>query len=117
MRLPVTHLVCVFVLLLAVGCATTGRPPSMTLREAEFPVWSIQQTSDSLAVAVSPAGRSLRLAGSAGLVLGTGVDAVVNARYRNQIAELIGEDDTASMLAEGIEQRLQEAVGLSLIHI
>ncbi len=117
MRFPVAHFLCVCVLLLAVGCATTGRPPSMTLHEADSPVWSVQHANDSLTVAVSPAGRTLRVAGSAGLVLGTSVDAVVNARYRNQIAELIGEVDTAAMLEEGIEQWLQEAVGENLVQV
>ena len=109
MRRPFACVVLTSIVLLAAGCATTGRSPKLNLREAAAPVWSLQQANDELVVSVSPAGRSLRLAGSAGLVLGTGVDAVVNARYRSRIQELIGEDDTAAILANALETALAGA--------
>ena len=109
MRRPFACVVLTSIVLLAAGCATTGRSPKLNLREAAAPVGSLQQANDELVVSVSPAGRSLRLAGSAGLVLGTGVDAVVNARYRSRIQELIGEDDTAAILANALETALAGA--------
>jgi tetratricopeptide (TPR) repeat protein len=117
MRYVLARVAFVGLALVAVGCATTGRPPELTLREAESPVWSINPTNDELIVAVSPAGKTLRIAGSAGLVIGTSVDAVVNARYRNQIEELLGEDDTFEMLLEGLEERLDEAAGSKLTQV
>jgi tetratricopeptide (TPR) repeat protein len=100
--------------LLCAGCATTGHSPKQDLRAASAPVWSLQQGNDELAVFMSPTGRNLRLAGSVGVVLGTGVDAVVNARYRSRIQELIGQDDTAVLLADILEKALAEAAGPSL---
>ncbi len=117
MRSLVACVVISGILLLLAGCATTGRPPELTLREAASPVWSLQQTNDEMVVALSPAGKSLRIAGSAGLVIGSGVDAVVNARYRNQLEEILGEDDTAVLLREGLERRLQEAAGEKLTQV
>lgn len=102
------------VAMIAAGCATTSGPPEVTLREAASPVWSIQHMNEKFQVALSPAGRSLRLAGSAGLVLGTGVDVVVNATYRDNIREMLGEDDTAAILAGALAERLEEAVGEEL---
>ncbi|HOD50465.1 MAG TPA: tetratricopeptide repeat protein [Candidatus Hydrogenedentes bacterium] len=117
MRVPIARVAMAGIALIAAGCATTGRPPELTLRDAVSPVWSLQQTNDELVVALSPAGKSLRLAGSAGIVIGTGVDAVVNAQYRDQIREILGEDDTASILAKGLERRLQDDVGDKLAQV
>lgn len=114
MRIPIAPCMLMVVTLVAAGCATTSGPPEITLREAASPVWSVQHMNEKLQVALSPAGRSLRLAGSAGLVLGTGVDAVVNAAYRDNIREMLGEDDTAAILAEALAERLEEAVGEKL---
>ena len=114
MRWRLTHVVLTGMVLLCAGCATTRPAPEQDLRQAGAPVWSLQQTNDELAVFMSPTGRNLRLAGSVGVVLGTGVDAVVNARYRSRIQDLIGEDDTAALLGGILETTLAEAAGSSL---
>lgn len=93
------------------GCATipAGRPAS--LGESAAPAWSLRHESDELIVSVSPAGQSLRMAGSAGLVIGTSVDAVVNARYRRKLAELLDNYDTAGAIDEALAERLKAALG------
>ncbi|MFO7973609.1 MAG: tetratricopeptide repeat protein [Candidatus Hydrogenedentota bacterium] len=114
MRIGIARFFLISVAVLAAGCATTGGPPEITLRDVGAPVWSVQHMNEKFQVALSPAGRTLRLAGSAGLVLGTGVDVVVNATYRDNIREMLGEDDTAGMLAEALGERLDQAVAENL---
>jgi tetratricopeptide (TPR) repeat protein len=93
--------------LIAAGCATTYEGPT-TLREAQQPAWSLNLQSQEMKVAVSPAGRTLRVAGSAGLIVGTLVDANVNSTHARRIQEALGDFDTSAYLRERIEAALTD---------
>ncbi|MFA6241983.1 MAG: tetratricopeptide repeat protein [Candidatus Hydrogenedentales bacterium] len=97
-------------LVLLAGCATTKTPPITSLRDAKTPVWSAKAVPGEMIVSVSPAGKSLRIAGSAGLVLGAGADAVVNAQYRKPIQDALQGYDTTAVYKESIAKRLSAAL-------
>ena len=100
------------------GCATTSTPaPPETLKNAAKPAWSFHTPHEDIVVAVSPAGKTMRLAGSTGLLLGAGVDATVNAKYRRQVEELLGDLDTNALFEARVQQRLEEAVGAQLVRV
>lgn len=108
----VVCLLCAFVL---AGCATTPAPaPPETLTNAAKPAWSFHTPHEDIVVAVSPAGKTMRLAGSTGLLLGAGVDAAVNAKYRRQVEELLGDLDTNALFEARLQHRLEEGVGAKL---
>ncbi|MBX7256351.1 MAG: tetratricopeptide repeat protein [Candidatus Hydrogenedentes bacterium] len=92
------------------GCATTKTPPITSLKEAKAPVWSAKAVPGEMIVSVSPAGKSLRIVGSAGIVLGAGADAVVNAQYRKPIHDALEGYDTTAVFKESIAKRLAEAL-------
>ena len=64
------------------GCATSSVPPAEALNAAVQPAWSLDAADDDMIVAVSPARQTLQIAGSTGLLLGTGISAVVDDKYR-----------------------------------
>lgn len=92
------------------GCATVKTKPITSLREAKSPVWSAKAVPGEMIVAVSPAGKSLRVVGSAGIVLGAGADAVVNAQYRKPIHDALEGYDATAVFKECIAKRLTEAM-------
>lgn len=102
---------CLASTLLGMGCATNGVREPSRLGEAKAPAWSLVMRKDDMVVAVSPAGKALRLAGSAGVVVGTAVDAGVNAKYRKRVRDLLEGYDTAAVFEASLESRLKEALG------
>lgn len=102
-------LVCVFA-----GCATVTDPPDTVLKSAARPAWSVKATPPEMIVNVSPAGDTLRIAGTAGMVVGSGADAVINARYRGPIRDALAGYDAADVFATKLRSRLESAVGTSL---
>jgi tetratricopeptide (TPR) repeat protein len=72
---------------------------------------------DAMVVRVSPAGKTLRIAGSAGVMVGGSVDALVNDRYRQVIKEATGEWDSAETVEGVVAQRLEAAVGANLTRV
>ncbi len=89
------------------GCATTDPNQPTSLQTAKKPAWAAEATPEEMIVSVSPAGKTLRVAGSAGLLLGTGADAVVNAKYRAPIRAALEGYNPAEVFAGIIEQRLE----------
>ncbi len=96
------------------GCATVTEPPETVLRNAARPAWSVKATPAEMIVDVSPAGDTLRIAGTAGMVVGGGADAVVNARYRGPIRDALEGYDAADVFATKLRNRLERSVGASL---
>jgi tetratricopeptide (TPR) repeat protein len=96
------------------GCATVTEPPDTVLKSAQKPSWSAKAIPAEMIVDVSPAGDTLRIAGSAGMVIGSGADAVVNARYRGPIRDALEGYDAAAVFADKIQARMEGAVGQSL---
>ncbi|GMW02525.1 MAG: hypothetical protein AMXMBFR84_36610 [Candidatus Hydrogenedentota bacterium] len=96
-------------LILAAGCATTPDvPPSLS--NAAKPAWSVKATPSDMIVAVSPAGKTLKVAGTTGLVLGSGADAVVNAVYRDRIHDALKDYKPAEAFEKILSERLDAAV-------
>lgn len=92
------------------GCATGPSGPPPRIDQAAAPAWSVKGSPPELIVDVSPAGGVLGWAGSTGLVLGAGVDAVVNEKYRKQVEEALGDYDPLTVFQDHLAQRLNEEI-------
>lgn len=96
------------------GCATTDPNRPTSLQSAQKPAWAATATPEDMIVSVSPAGKTLRIAGTAGLVLGTSADAVINAKYRGPIHEALEGYNPAEVFAGIIEERLDAAMSTDI---
>lgn len=94
-----------------IGCATGHGDLRKTVLETKGPAWSLKNPSHKLVVAVSPAGKTLRIAGSSGLLVGAVIDASVNAKYQDKLEELLKDYDPATVAREIVEKRLREIWG------
>lgn len=103
-------------LLPVVGCATTAEGPA-SLQAAQSPAWSAKAVPNEMIVAVSPAGKSLRVLGSSGIVLGASADAIVNAKFRAPIREALNGYDAAEVFRGIIKSRLEEALGREIAEV
>lgn len=92
------------------GCATVREGRPATLREAQAPVWSLTATDDEMIVAVSPVRQSVQIIGSSVAVLGAGVDAMVNSKYREAVREALQGYDAGAVFEERLAKRLGEAL-------
>jgi len=99
---------------LLAGCATVTDPPDTVLKSAARPSWSVKATPAEMIVDVSPAGDTLRIAGTAGMVVGGGADAVINAKYRGPIRDALEGYDAADVFAAQLRDRLETTIGTSL---
>ncbi len=97
--------------LLAAGCITNPMEPEKALEKSKTHAWSYNALPNEMVVAVSPAGSTLRWGGSIGTVVGTGVDAAQNARYREQIDQALGEFDSVEQFEETLQRYLEEGFG------
>ncbi len=95
------------------ACATRAYDPAM-LRGAKAPVWSLKTPPGGMSVALSPAGSTLRLAGSYGMAIGVSVNAVVNDRHRKAVEAALQDYDTTAALEQGLRDELQRVLGASL---
>lgn len=98
------------VLVFVAGCATIPENRPKTLSQAQSPAWSLKARQDEMVIAVSPAGKVLRLAGSSGLVIGAVIDANVNAKYARTVGELLTDYDTAAVFEERVATRLGDVL-------
>jgi tetratricopeptide (TPR) repeat protein len=97
------------------GCASTpSEPPDDLLRQAQQVGWSFKAMPNRFIVSVSPAGGTLRIAGSVGTVIGAGVDETVNDRYRQKLADNLGAYDPAMNFEGRLQRRLVETLGPEL---
>lgn len=101
---------------LFVGCATTKDGPA-SIGTAKSPAWSAKATPPEMQVAVSPAGKTLRVLGSSGLVLGAGADAIVNAKFREPIHNALEGYDAAERFTEIIKTKLESALASNLTEV
>jgi tetratricopeptide (TPR) repeat protein len=97
-------------MLAAIGCATTNPEQALSLQRAGSPSWSYDTRQDGMVVAVSPTGKTLRVFGSAGLVVGTAVDAGVNARYARAVEQALGDVDTTATFRDRLDAALTDAL-------
>lgn len=106
----VRWLIVPFLVLAAAGCATTNPEQALSLQRAGSPAWSYDTRQDGMMIAVSPTGKTLRVFGSAGLVVGAAVDAGVNAKYARLVEQALGGVDTTAAFRDRLDEALKDAV-------
>ena len=91
------------------GCATVGgdRPP--TLASAKAPAWSARAVNDEIIVAVSSVRQSVQILSSSVALVGAGVDAVVNARLKRAVLDVLGDYDGGAVFEQKLDARLNAA--------
>ena len=94
---------------IAAGCATGARHDAPRFRDARSPAWSLSASNDDMKVAVSPARRTLQIAGSSGFVVGLVVDAVANRAHAKRLREALGDYDAGVVFEGRLAERLADA--------
>lgn len=92
------------------GCATTGDPKT-SLSASEKTAWALDDSQREMIVAVSPARQTLQLLGSSGTIIGLGISAISNAKYRRAIEEVLEDYDARQVFTDRIVARLEESLG------
>jgi tetratricopeptide (TPR) repeat protein len=86
--------------------------PKITVKQAfqesKQTAWSIRGEKQEFKVSVSPAGQAIGMIPRVGGAIGTGVDFVVNDRYRVLIHEALGKYDLSGFVNSCLEKRLKE---------
>jgi len=95
-------------LALLAGCATLPDEPE-AFTESDRAAWSGRVAPEDMVVAVSPVRRSVQVVHSSVALMGAGVDAVVNDRYRRELREVLGPYDTGSVLESEVARALEDA--------
>lgn len=94
------------------GCASRGIEEARELLSVSTSTaWALRAASREPIIDMSPAQKTLRLAGSAGTVLGTGVSAVVNDKLRRQLRDALDGYDAGLVFEERLAARLTDALG------
>ncbi|MCX5769916.1 MAG: tetratricopeptide repeat protein [Candidatus Hydrogenedentes bacterium] len=96
-------------IMLLAGCATVGRDRPPTLASAEAPAWSARTVNDEMIVAVSSVRQSVQILSSSVALVGAGVDAVVNARLKAAVLNVLGDYDAGALFDKKLEARLIES--------
>jgi len=99
---------------LIAGCVTTGTVDRAAIAGARRPAWSLDGADDNMVVAMSPARRTLQIAGSAGTLIGAGIAAVSNSRYRRDIESVLAGYDGGAVMEGILKERLSETFGPDL---
>jgi len=108
-------LVCVGLCISASVCFADN--PAEMLSDAGQVGWSFESTNSEITISVSPAGQTLRFAGSAGFITGTLVSAIQNDKYRQAIEEAIGDYDCAAVFEERLAARMDALVDGELVRV
>lgn len=98
----------------SVVAAAPKEERAQSFAEAKAPVYSVKKTSEEMVVAVSPAGRNLRIAGISGTLLGAGIDAIANSRHRRAVEEVLQGYDAGEVFETRLRERLEMAAGAKL---
>lgn len=94
------------------GCEHTSPELAMeVLEQSNSTAWSLRASSNEPMVYVSPAQKTLRLAGSAGNVLGTGISAVANDKYRLQLLDALAGYDAGGYFEQYLRTQLETHLG------
>jgi len=97
--------------------ASIAEEPASMLSDANQVGWSFESTNSEITISISPAGQTLRFAGSAGLITGTIVSAVQNDKYRQAIEEAIADYDCVAVFEERLAERLEALVDTELVRV
>lgn len=118
MRASARFILCVVTSAIVAGCATGPKPgQAASLKDAVAPVWSLSATQNEMAVSVSPARRTMQLAGSSGVLIGASVAAVANDRYRRAIRDVLQGYDAGAVFEERLAARLKQTVSQDLAQV
>ena len=88
--------------------------PADAIKASKDMVWSLRANQQEMIVAVSPARQTLQILGSTGAILGTGISAIANEKYRLQVEEALKGYDAGKVFEERLTQRLQSVVSGNL---
>jgi hypothetical protein len=99
------------------GAAKEKTDPAAMVKTADQPAYSIDAGQSGLKVAVSPARQTLQILGSSGMILGSGISAIQNAKYRKAIEEALGDYDAGGIFEATITRRLEEVAGDTLARV
>ena len=99
------------------GCASSGPKQGELIRAAKHPAWSVDSTKNEMIVAVSPTRQTLQMAGSAGMIIGLSVSAISDARYKQQLDDVLEGYDPGLVFEQQLETRLKEVLGEDLAHV
>jgi len=102
--------------ILTAACATAPEQKMTSISDAGRAAYFVKDSSRELVVAVSPAGRTMRIGGTWGSLLGAGVDAVVNERYQERLEEVI-DYDIGEMFTGRLETRLKDEITAELVEV
>ncbi len=86
-------------------------------RSARTVAYSIRSTNSDLIIAVSPARQTLAIGGTTGTILGAGIDAVANDRYRKIIAEILTDYDPETVFVQAVEKALGEYLVADIVRV
>ncbi|MBI2424862.1 MAG: tetratricopeptide repeat protein [Candidatus Hydrogenedentes bacterium] len=112
----VSTMMCVVLAATVMGCATTSQAP-LAGKSAAKPAYSLRAMNDNMIVAVSPARQTLQIAGSAGLIIGSSISAISNAKYRKPIHDALEGYDAGKVFDERLAARLEAAYGDALARV
>ncbi len=100
---------CLLVLIIALpGWAANPNPTS--LRDAAFPAWSLRASQYEMIVSVSPIRQTLQVFSSSAIILGAGIDAIVNEKYLKTVREVLGDYDAGAVFEERLATRLSQVL-------
>lgn len=91
--------------------------PADAIKAAKSPAWSLRANQQEMIVSVSPARQTLQFLGSTGMVLGTGISAIADDKYRRQVDEVLQGYDAGKVFEEKLTQRLQAAISGELTQV
>jgi tetratricopeptide (TPR) repeat protein len=92
------------------GAFAADKKAAEAVRAAEQVAWSLNNDRTDMVVAISPARQTLQIAGSAGTILGAGISAVANEKYRKAIEEVLDGYDGNAVFRERLAARLSQAL-------
>jgi tetratricopeptide (TPR) repeat protein len=98
------------------ACATT-RDPKVSLAESQKPAWALDNSQRDMIVAVSPARQTLQLLGSSGAIIGLGISAISNAKYRRAIEEVLEDYDARQVFEDRVAERLEPVMGAHAVRV
>jgi hypothetical protein len=93
------------------GCATMAPDPGLVVKEASSPSWALRSSQSEITIAVSPARQTLQILGSSGAIIGAGISAMANDRYRQELEPVLKDYEPGKVFEERLATRLQEAAG------
>ena len=99
------------------GCVSTNDNQVSSLAESQKVAWSLDANQDEMLVSVSPARQSLQIAGTTGLVVGTGISAVVNDKYRRIVREALTGYDAGKLFEDRLAARLDDSINQELARV